>query len=388
MAFFSSPIFFNLHLFITIFLSFSGIDPVSGCFTSIFSFGDSLTDTGNFLYIDNTSNIGNFPYGETYFHHPTGRCSDGRVLVDFIAQAFGLPLLPPYLACSDGQDLRQGANFAVAGATAIDAAFFEERKIGGVVANISLGNQISWFKGLLPALCDSPSGCRKFLRGSLFLVGEIGINDYFYLFSNGSSLEVIRTYVPQVVSSIGSAVHTLIEHGAMTLVVPGGLPLGCFASILTIAASSNKDDYNNETGCLKRWNELLQYHNDLLQIELDRMRDLHPHATIIYADYYNTVLRVYRSPLQFGFSKGALPTCCGVGGPYNYDPLFLCGTHEARVCNEPWLYWNWDGKHPTEGGHRLIADAVIKGLYAFPPINSPCLQLASHVKHNGRYKYM
>ncbi|XP_058100718.1 GDSL esterase/lipase At1g31550-like [Magnolia sinica] len=384
MAFSSSPRLFNLHLFITIFLSFSGIDSVSGCYTSIFSFGDSLADTGNLLYLNKSSNIGDFPYGETYFHHPTGRCSDGRVAIDFIAEAFGLPFLPPYLACSDGRDLRQGVNFAVAGAPAMDAAFFEGRKIVGIMANISLGDQIEWFKGLLPSLCHSRSGCRKFLRGSLFMVGSFSSNDYYHPFNNGWSLEEIRTFVPRVVSNISSAVHILIKHGAMTLVVPGGLPLGCFASVLTIGASWDKEDYDNETGCLKRWNELLQYHNHLLQIELDRMRDLHPHATIIYTDYYNAVLRVYRSPLQFGFSKGALFACCGFRGPYNYNSSVPCGTHEARVCNDPSLYWNWDGSHPTEVGHRLIADAVISGLYAFPPIISPCPPLGSHVKQPHR----
>lgn len=45
------------------------------------------------------------------------------------AEAFGIPLLPPYLANVKGQDFHRGANFAVAGATALDAAFFEERGI-------------------------------------------------------------------------------------------------------------------------------------------------------------------------------------------------------------------------------------------------------------------
>ncbi|OVA14508.1 hypothetical protein BVC80_1037g61 [Macleaya cordata] len=59
---------------------------VSGCFKSIFSFGDSLADTGNKLCWlgDKPSNIGRFPYGETYFHRPTGRSCDGRLVVDFI----------------------------------------------------------------------------------------------------------------------------------------------------------------------------------------------------------------------------------------------------------------------------------------------------------------
>ena len=62
-----------------------------GCFKRIFSFGDSITDTGNFAYISRNSPPGPPsvpPYGETYFHRPTGRCSDGRLVVDFIGKYF------------------------------------------------------------------------------------------------------------------------------------------------------------------------------------------------------------------------------------------------------------------------------------------------------------
>lgn len=55
-------------------------------FTSVFSFGDSLADTGNFLNSGAQffPSISNLPYGMTYFRHATGRCSDGRLVVDFI----------------------------------------------------------------------------------------------------------------------------------------------------------------------------------------------------------------------------------------------------------------------------------------------------------------
>lgn len=55
-------------------------------YTSMFSFGDSLTDTGNLLVSSPLSNhiVGRYPYGMTYFHRPTGRCSDGRLVVDFL----------------------------------------------------------------------------------------------------------------------------------------------------------------------------------------------------------------------------------------------------------------------------------------------------------------
>ena len=53
-----------------------------GCFKRIFAFGDSIIDTGNFR----TGSMWMPPYGGTYFHHPTGRCSDGRLIVDFYGE--------------------------------------------------------------------------------------------------------------------------------------------------------------------------------------------------------------------------------------------------------------------------------------------------------------
>ena len=55
-------------------------------YSAIFNFGDSITDTGNLCTNGRPSQI-TFtqpPYGETYFGTPTCRCSDGRVIVDFL----------------------------------------------------------------------------------------------------------------------------------------------------------------------------------------------------------------------------------------------------------------------------------------------------------------
>lgn len=52
------------------------------------------------------------------------------------------------------------------------------------------------------------TGCRDFLRGSLFIVGEIGGNDYGYPFTQGLNLEeVTPNIVPQVISAIGFAIE-------------------------------------------------------------------------------------------------------------------------------------------------------------------------------------
>ena len=78
------------------------------------------------------------------------------------AQAFGLPLLQPYLQ-SRGKDLCRGVNFTVGGATAMDPPFFQE--IGAsdkLWTNLSLSVQLGWFEQLKPSLCSSPKS--PFLR--------------------------------------------------------------------------------------------------------------------------------------------------------------------------------------------------------------------------------
>ena len=53
----------------------------------IFSFGDSLTDTGNLLCILGEGTlISRPPYGETFFGRPSGRASDGRIMIDFFGE--------------------------------------------------------------------------------------------------------------------------------------------------------------------------------------------------------------------------------------------------------------------------------------------------------------
>ncbi|KAF9589548.1 hypothetical protein IFM89_025581 [Coptis chinensis] len=344
---------------------------VSECYKTIFSFGDSLADTGNFVYYqDDKHRYDKLPYGETYFGRPTGRCSDGRLVIDFIAQGLGLSFMPPYLGHKN-QDFGQGVNFAVAGATALDGAFFEVKNVR-ISSNYSLGIQLEWFKQLLPSLCSSASSCQDLLRNSLFLVGEIGGNDYNYPFFQKKSVQEIRTFVPKVIKAISSAITILINEGAVTLLVPGNFPIGCSASYLTIFKSQNKNDYDPSTGCLNWLNEFSQFHNHLLQNKLNRLREKYPHATIIYADYYTVAMKMFLFPNQLGFSGGALKACCGGGGPYNYNLTAKCGYDGSSACDNPSTYVNWDGVHLTETAYKWIATGILDGSFTNPRTNISC----------------
>jgi hypothetical protein len=190
--------------FISLFLLLATVTGgVGQSYTSVFSFGDSLADTGNIFFINQSFHSLFPPYGETFFHHhPTGRCCNGRLVIDFIgryilqatgfflfivqmynsvhvlynllkwaAESLGLPLVQPYFGINNTSSStsidQEGVNFAVVGATALDASFFEERGIDNVFTNFSLRVQLDWFKQILPSLCNTSSS--KFLSSSTFI---------------------------------------------------------------------------------------------------------------------------------------------------------------------------------------------------------------------------
>ncbi|XP_073107379.1 GDSL esterase/lipase At1g28570-like [Elaeis guineensis] len=340
-------------------------NPAVSCFNSIFSFGDSLADTGNFVSYAKGTNIGRLPYGETYFHRPTGRFSDGRIIIDFIAQRLGLPLVPPSLAGPGGQGFRQGANFAVGGATALANDFFRAKGLNVTWTDYSLGVQIEQFRHLLPSLCSSDSECHDFLNNTLFLMGEIGGNDYNHPFFQGRTVEEITTYVPNVISAISSAIKVLIDLGVKTLVVPGNFPIGCVPVYLGLFQNSSKGDYDPQTGCINWLNKFSEYHNLQLTTELEKLHQLYPDATIIYANYYEALLNIVRSPQKFGIEVTEA-ACCGSGKLSN--PPVFCGDPGAPLCSDPSKYISWDGTHLTEAAYKIIADGLLDGPYATPPI--------------------
>ncbi|OMP01775.1 Lipase, GDSL [Corchorus olitorius] len=367
--------FVNQYVIVISLLLSTLICNVNGCFTSIFSFGDSISDTGNLLGLQlsgslNSTHVDFLPYGSTFFHHPTGRASDGRLVIDFIAEALGLPFVRPFFGSKkrESENFQKGVNFAIIGATAIDYAFYEEQsEIDAGPTNISLGAELEYFKKFLTSLCSSDSDCKQLLQNSLILMGEIGGNDYDFAFFRGIKVEeIIREFVPRVIQSIASAINELIELGAVTFLVPGNFPIGCSPAKLTLYQDSNKEDYDPLTGCITWLNQFAEFQNKLLQKELDQIRKLHPHVNIIYVDYYNLLMRFYQSPSQYGF-KETLKACCGGGGPYNANPSMICGDPGATNCDDPSSYVSWDGMHYTEATHRWIAKTVLEQLSSLCP---------------------
>ncbi|KAJ3685305.1 hypothetical protein LUZ61_014469 [Rhynchospora tenuis] len=336
-----------------------------GCYSRIFSFGDSLTDTGNYLRIfGNVSGnpAARLPYGETYFHYPTGRFSDGRLILDFIAEEFELPFVPPYLGGKSMEYFRYGANFAVAGATALNHSIFKKMGVPVDTRAGFLDVQVEWFKKLLSMLCPK-SDCIEIMENALFLVGELGANDYGTLFDAKVPFTEIKEFVPDVISTITSAIKNLINLGAKNLVIAGIFPLGCCPAFLTAFQTNQVEDYDSTTGCLMWLNEFSEYHDQLLLVELDKLRDLYHNVSIVYADYYGAYISIMKSPSQHGL-KETLIACCGGGGPYNYASSLDCGDDGFMLCQEPSEYISWDGSHLTDAAYKIMAKSVLSNLYS------------------------
>lgn len=92
------------------------------------------------------------------------------------------------------------------------------------------------------------------------------------------------------------------------MTVAGQLPTGCVPIILTLFQSSNTGDYEANTGCLKKYNDLAFYHNLLLRQELMQLRGKYPHVKLSYTNYYDPIINIVKSPNHFGISLSCFAT--------------------------------------------------------------------------------
>ncbi|CAN6299539.1 unnamed protein product [Urochloa humidicola] len=332
-------------------------------YTHVFAFGNSLTDTGNAAILPVTAG-GPFtqpPYGETYFGHPSGRSCDGRLIIDFLVKKLKVPEPTPYLAGRTGADFLNGTNFAVSGATALDPAFLASKGITSSVP-ISLGNETRWFQNVVQLLMNSSDIAkqRKMMASSVFYVGEMGVNDYFFALSSDSSINLAVSLVPHIIRAIRSALTAMIAAGARTLVVTGMLPIGCEPQQLALFPGG-PGDYDPTTGCIKRFNIVAELHNLALNAMLGELRLAHPGRSLLYADIYSPVVRAVASPAAYGFGDVPLAACCGGGGgPYNFNFAAFCTTPQSTACADPAKSISWDGIHFTEAANKFIAGAMLR----------------------------
>ncbi|KAL1803750.1 hypothetical protein ACET3Z_032397 [Daucus carota] len=326
-------------------------------FDKIFQFGDSLSDTGNLVHERPFDISRRLPYGITY-NHPSGRYSNGLIMIDYIALVAGLPLLKPYEGRSG--NFRHGINFAVAGATALPVETLASKNIHGGRTSSSLDVQLRWMSEYLSSYCKTGSDCRDKLKNSLFMMGEVGGNDYNYALFGGKTIEEVKNLVPEVVQAIMEATRQVIKLGARRIVIPGNLPIGCVPSYLTMFQGNSTFDENH---CLKEYNEFSVYHNRHLIGAIEKLQKENPGVTIVYGDLYGALQWVFSRATRLGFDQNSLQkACCGSGGDYNFSLTRICGFPGVAMCLNPNKRISWDGVHLTEQANRYMATWLISNM--------------------------
>ncbi|GFP91454.1 GDSL esterase/lipase at4g01130 [Phtheirospermum japonicum] len=342
-------------------------------FKAIFNFGDSNSDTGGFWAAFPAQNP---PNGITYFKKPAGRATDGRLIIDFLAQSLGLPFLSPYLQ-SIGSDYRHGANFATLASTVRlpHTSLF----VTGV-SPFSLAIQLNQMKHFKVQVDDLHSSAGKVNLPSPDIFGQslytfyIGQNDFTgnlaYIGING-----VKQYLPQVVSQIASTIKEIYLLGGRTFLVLNLAPIGCYPSFLVELPHTISD--LDSFGCMISYNNAVIEYNSMLKESLRQTRKDIPDANVIYADIHSVMLHLFQHPTSHGLKYG-LKACCGYGGdPYNFDQQIFCGNTKwinghnqtAKACDDPHNYVSWDGIHATEAANKVVAQAILNGSCFDPPFS-------------------
>ncbi|CAN1169074.1 GDSL esterase/lipase 5 [Linum perenne] len=315
-----------------------------------FLFGDSFLDAGNNNYINTTTlDQANFwPYGTTFFHSPTGRFSDGRLLPDFIAKYAKLPLIPPFLRPGNKvNDLVAGVNFASGGAGALVDTFR-----GDVIdLKTQLGNMKKVNQLLRNKLGKEEA---KAIVSSAVYMFSIGSNDYMSPFltnSSSSSQTSSSILVSMVISNLTAVVKEIYEMGGRKFVFMNVPTLGCLPAmrLLMNRGSSCSDD---------RVSELAKLHNAALSMVLPQMgREMKGFKYSLF-DFSRSLHRRMTRPSNYGLKEGE-EACCGTG---KWRGVYSCGgkrtVKEFEVCKRPYEYVFWDSFHLTEKVYHQMAAEI------------------------------
>uniref|UniRef100_A0A803N3X5 Uncharacterized protein n=1 Tax=Chenopodium quinoa TaxID=63459 RepID=A0A803N3X5_CHEQI len=115
-----------------------------------------------------------------------------------------------HTAKSKQADFIHGVNFVVASATEIPAEFLADKNIVNSVTNSSYSVELDWMWSHFNSICYSDQDCAEKLMNSLFVVGEIGSNDYYYALPQGKTMKDVNGMVFDVVQAIIEGIRNLI----------------------------------------------------------------------------------------------------------------------------------------------------------------------------------
>ncbi|KAG8482435.1 hypothetical protein CXB51_024367 [Gossypium anomalum] len=242
---------------------------------AIYVFGDSFVDNGNNKAIlENKDAIGRgyFPF-EIYFDgKPTGRVTNGRIGVDFIAIVAGLPYPPPIMGMSkiDRKRIRTVVNYASGSSGLLP-------QNGHFLNVINFFQQVDLFKITtmedLKSKFDSCKGFTQYLYKSLFFIHHTG-NHLGITFE----AEMAKKYS--------------IDKYAKLLIKDNVSPLGC--------STFSINTKNHSGPCVEEINNRVSVYNDLFPSLLKNSQSTLSGSTFALEDIYKEFQDVFEMSESYG----------------------------------------------------------------------------------------
>jgi phospholipase/lecithinase/hemolysin len=282
--------------------------PPSG-FSTVYAFGDSLSDAGNV----SVGTLGVLPVSPPY---SDGRFSNGNVWVQDLAQNLGLPPVSPSL--TGGTDFAYGG--AETGATAVH-----------VENPTDLPGQLGQFAAAVPS--PTPNALYTVWAGS---------NDVLDLANSTLTPAQQQASVQQAVSNETNFISGLVAYGAKDIVVLDVPNLG--ETPYEAARPSSQADASS----------LAQQYDTSLGASLQQLVTSGA-VSIDFIDTYSLLDTVIANPAAYGFTNVTQPVWTGNLTDSNSGVLNATGAAQNG-------YLFFDSLHPTAAGHALLADYVTQTL--------------------------
>ncbi|KAI5015679.1 hypothetical protein ZWY2020_057069 [Hordeum vulgare] len=309
-------------------------------YPALLAFGDSIIDTGNNNYIRTIVRANFPPYGRDFpGHKATGRFSDGRISVDFLAAALGVKEnLPPYLRKDLTLDeLKTGVSFASAGSGYDNATC-------RTMSALTMEQQLKMFLEYKAKVGTIPDK-------ALYLM-VWGSNDVIEHFTFGDPMSV-EQYSDLMAQRAISFIQSLVSLGAKTIAVTGAPPVGCVPSQRILAGGIRRQ-------CSPDRNQLALMFNNKVKQRMAALGPKLPGVKLIFIDLYAIFEDVIQRHEALGF-KNAKDSCCGFVG---LAVAVLCN-FASPVCAEPDKYIFWDSYHPSTSAYKVIMDMVVEKYFKY-----------------------
>ncbi|KAH6774629.1 hypothetical protein C2S52_002378 [Perilla frutescens var. hirtella] len=339
-----------------------------GLAPALYVLGDSLFDSGNNNLLPTLAKADFSPYGMDFDKaRPTGRFTNGRTIVDFIAEFLGLPYAPPYMNLSLRKMVTTGLNFASGSCGILPQTGTDLGKCLNFPEQIDLFEKI--VKEELPKSYKNIGELSNYLSKSIFVI-SIGSNDYINNYIDTRLYDTSNRYTPQsfatlLITNLSLQLQRLYGLGARKVITFEIGPIGCIPSITR--------QFKHNGACVEEINQLAILFNNQLAPMLQNLTSTLQNSSFILGHGYWLGYDAAITPSKYGLIDSSNPCCV----------TWLNGTSSCipglggLACDNPQKHYFFDGYHLTETLYKTIATLCFNASSLCIPKN--IMQLVSQI---------